>query len=111
VVDDPPADGVDEPGALQQGDELGGGDGAELGVLPAQQGFDRRAVPGVQVELGLVERGEGAVVAHTVSEGGVKASSPGVLAGEGGGVGAVGEAPDLGFAGAFRGEHGAVGVP
>jgi hypothetical protein len=53
LPEDPLADGDDQAGLLGQRDELGGGDHAALGVLPADQGLEADDPPVVEGDLRL----------------------------------------------------------
>ncbi len=58
----PFADGDDQAAALGQGDEFHRRDGAELGVVPAQQGLEAEQAAMADVDLGLVVQRQLAVV-------------------------------------------------
>ena len=56
--EDPGGHGVDVAGFFGHGDELGGGEQAEGGVLPADEGFDAENLAGAQIGDGLVVEAE-----------------------------------------------------
>ena len=54
LIEDPPADGQDQPGVLGEGDEAVGPDHAPLGVLPSEQRLEAVQSPGGQIEDRLI---------------------------------------------------------
>jgi hypothetical protein len=70
------AEGLDEPGRLGDGDELVGGDGAVLTMVPAQQRLDPDHPSARQLDLGLVVHGQLAVL-----DGGPEGSDQGQASG------------------------------
>src|SRR4051794_29064917 len=66
LVEHPFADASDETGLLRERDELGGGHQAAFGMVPAQEHLDRGDLPVAQVDLGLEDDSELALVESPV---------------------------------------------